>query len=140
MCVCVCMLLRLDLGYSEFPLASFLLSLSNSHLEAPVASIKEAPEAATKPAACITPFRQSPQLFFLFFSFFSFLCYFYLFFWGGEFMEIPCLSSASLIVRSIAGTTTSRMCSPCREWRCSCDGLQHAVDSTGIRSTKNSVC
>ena len=83
-CVCVCMLLRLDLGYSEFPLASFLLSLSNSHLEAPVASIKEAPEAATKPAACITPFRQSPQLFFfVFFIFFIFMLFLFIFLGGG---------------------------------------------------------
>ena len=38
-----------------------------------------------------------------------------------------------------SGITTQRKCAPCREWRCSCDGLQHAVDSTGIRSTMNSV-
>ena len=38
-----------------------------------------------------------------------------------------------------SGITTQSKCAPCREWRCSCDGLQHAVDSTGIRSTMNSV-
>jgi hypothetical protein len=121
-----------------------ILSISlDSHLEAP--AVKEAPKAATKPVVAVvamTPFRQSPQQ-----AFFKFLHAFFPVLFQCVLFETliweenhgDSMFSASLMVHSVAGTTTSPMCAPCRQWRCSCDGLQHAVDSTGIRSTMNSV-